>query len=220
MSESMRRAKAQQLEQPLLRNTSHMTHLPLLHRSATSTKPPANCPASASTDSHDAGANPEPAVAVQSAPAEAQPAWASPDTTAATAPAAVSSAAPSIASTLDVPASAASGTDVAAGSGGEWDLLVQKVRHWIGSGAMERQWQTARTPLSVLAGLITAVLVLRIYAALLGVIDSLPLLPGLLELAGVIAVTRFSLRNLVRSEERSRLINGLRQRWQAFRGQR
>ena len=51
MSESMRRENAQQLKQPLLPNTSHMTHLPLLHRSATSTKPPANCPASASTDS-------------------------------------------------------------------------------------------------------------------------------------------------------------------------
>lgn len=177
-------------------------------------------PDSPSTDSHDSGANPEPAVVVQSAPPEALPAWASPDTTAATAPAAVSSAAPSIASTLDVPASAGSGTDAATGSGGEWDLLVQKVMHWVSSGALERQWQAARTPLSVLAGLIAVVLVLRIYGALLGVIDSLPLLPGLLELAGVIAVTRFSLRRLVRSEERSQLINGLRQRWQAFRGQR
>ena len=163
----------------------------------------------------------DPTGAIPDSPStEAQPAWASPDTTAATAPAAVSSAAPSIASTLDVPASAGSGTDAATGSGGEWDLLVQKVMHWVSSGALERQWQAARTPLSVLAGLIAVVLVLRIYGALLGVIDSLPLLPGLLELAGVIAVTRFSLRRLVRSEERSQLINGLRQRWQAFRGQR
>ena len=66
--------------------------------------------------------------------------------------------------------------------------------------------------------MIALLLVLRIYGALLGVLDSLPLIPGLLELVGVIVVVRFSLTRLVRSDERSSLIQGLQQRWKAFRG--
>lgn len=149
------------------------------------------------------------------------------DTAATTTAAAPTAAAPngqtpSIAATLDVPASdnPGDGSGVPDGSGGEWELLVQKVSHWISSGALQQQWQVARTPLSLLAGLIALLLVLRIYGALLAVIDSLPLLPGLLELAGVIAVTRFGLRRLLRSQERAQLISSVRARWQAFRGQR
>jgi hypothetical protein len=124
--------------------------------------------------------------------------------------------APSIASTIEVPASAPNGAD---GEGGEWELLVQKVSSWLRSGQLEQQWQTARKPLSLLAGLIALLLVLRIYSALLGVLESLPLIPGLLELVGVIAVARFSLTRLVRSNERQQLIQGLQQRWKSFRGQ-
>ena len=126
-------------------------------------------------------------------------------------------AVPSVASTIEVPASAPSSG--APGEGGEWELLLEKVRQWINSGQLREQLQAARTPLSLLAGLIALLLVLRIYGALLAVLDSLPLLPGLLELAGLIAVVQFSLSRLVRSEERRSLIQGLQQRWKAFRGQ-
>ena len=126
---------------------------------------------------------------------------------------------PSVASTLEVPANpeavAASAADQ---EGGEWDLLVHKLRTWIASGQLQEQWQAARTPLSLLAGLIALLLVLRIYSALLNVIDSIPLLPGLLELAGLVAVVQFSLSRLVRSDDRRQVISGLRQRWQSFRG--
>jgi hypothetical protein len=61
-------------------------------------------------------------------------------------------------------------------------------------------------------------LVLRIYSALLGALDSLPLVPGLLELAGVVWVVRFGVPKLLRSSERERLLGGLNQRWKAFRG--
>ena len=124
--------------------------------------------------------------------------------------------APSIASTIEVPASAPAAAE---GDGGEWELLVQKVTTWLSSGQLQEQWQAARKPLSLLAGLIALLLVLRIYSALLAVLDSLPLLPGLLELVGVIAVVRFSLTRLVRSDERQQLIQGLQQRWKSFRGQ-
>jgi hypothetical protein len=124
---------------------------------------------------------------------------------------------PSVASTIEVPASAPGGQT--SGEGGEWELLVEKLRQWIGSGQLQEQWQASRTPLSLLAGLIALLLVLRLYGALLAVIDSLPLLPGLLELAGLIAVVQFSLTRLVRSEERRSLIQSLKQRWKSFRGQ-
>ena len=124
---------------------------------------------------------------------------------------------PSVASTIEVPASAPGSQT--SGEGGEWELLVEKLRQWIGSGQLQEQWQASRTPLSLLAGLIALLLVLRLYGALLAVIDSLPLLPGLLELAGLIAVVQFSLTRLVRSEERRSLIQSLQQRWKSFRGQ-
>jgi hypothetical protein len=124
---------------------------------------------------------------------------------------------PTVASTIEVPASAPGGQT--SGEGGEWELLVEKLRQWIGSGQLQEQWQASRTPLSLLAGLIALLLVLRLYGALLAVIDSLPLLPGLLELAGLIAVVQFSLTRLVRSEERRSLIQSLQQRWKSFRGQ-
>jgi hypothetical protein len=95
---------------------------------------------------------------------------------------------------------------------------VQKLRNWISSGQLQEQWQAARTPLSLLAGLIAVLLVLRVYSAVLGVLESIPLLPGLLELAGLIAVVQFSLTRLVRSNDRSEVINSLKQRWKSFRG--
>lgn len=125
---------------------------------------------------------------------------------------------PTVASSVDVPASPAAAAAAGEQEGGEWDLLVQKLRDWIASGQLQEQWQAARTPLSLLAGLIAVLLVLRVYTAVLNVLDSIPLLPGLLELVGVIALVQFSLRRLVRSEDRREVISGLQQRWQSFRG--
>jgi hypothetical protein len=125
---------------------------------------------------------------------------------------------PTVTSTLEVPASPQLATPAADQDGGEWELLVEKVRTWISSGQLQEQWQSARTPLSLLAGLIAVLLVLRVYSAVLGVLDSIPLLPGLLELAGLVAVVQFSLTRLVRSNDRREVIEGLKQRWQSFRG--
>jgi hypothetical protein len=125
---------------------------------------------------------------------------------------------PTVASTLEVPASPQLATPAADQDGGEWELLVEKVRTWISSGQLQEQWQSARTPLSLLAGLIAVLLVLRVYSAVLGVLDSIPLLPGLLELAGLVTVVQFSLTRLVRSNDRREVIEGLKQRWQSFRG--
>jgi len=127
---------------------------------------------------------------------------------------------PQVASTTDVPASPTAVASAKEGEGGEWELLVEKVKQWIGSGQLQQQWQTARTPITLIAGLIGLLLVLRIYGALLGVVESVPLLPGLLELVGVISVVKFSLTRLVKSDDRHQVIDGLKQRWSSFRGQR
>jgi hypothetical protein len=127
---------------------------------------------------------------------------------------------PSVASTTEVPATLTAPSSEESSEGGEWDLLVQKLKDWIGSGQLQQQWQAARTPITWGAGLIAVLLVLRIYSALLGVLESIPLLPGLLELAGVFAVVRFSLTRLVRSDDRQQVMGSLKQRWSSFRGKR
>lgn len=126
---------------------------------------------------------------------------------------------PQLASTIELPAALSSPSSEPS-EGGEWELLVAKVRTWLSSGAWRQQWQAARTPLSLTAGLIALLVVLRVYTALLSVLDSLPLVPGLLELAGVVAVVRFGLTNLLRSSDREQVISTLRNRWAAFRGRR
>ena len=125
---------------------------------------------------------------------------------------------PQVASTTDVPASP--GASAPEDQGGEWQLLVEKVKHWVESGQLQQQWANARRPLTWLAGFIGLLVALRIYSAVLGVVESLPLLPGLLELVGVISVVRYSLTRLVKSNDRHEVIDGLKQRWSSFRGNR
>lgn len=120
---------------------------------------------------------------------------------------------PAVAATVHVPAA----PDTAEG-GGEWDLLVAKLREWIGSGRLQELLVQYQGPLRALALALALVLVLRLYGAVIGAIDSLPLLPGLLELAGVIWLSRFAATRLVRSSDRQELIASLEQRWRAFRG--
>jgi hypothetical protein len=126
-----------------------------------------------------------------------------------------------VATTIDLPArgdSAGAGPSGEGGEGGEWALLLSKLQAWLGSGKLQDQLQAARTPFTLVAGLVALLVVLQIYGALLAVIHSFPLAPGLLELVGVIAVVRFGLDKLVRSQERRALIEGLQRRWQAFQG--
>lgn len=120
---------------------------------------------------------------------------------------------PAVAATVHVPAA----PDTAEG-GGEFDLLLAKLREWIGSGRLQELLVQYQGPLRAVALALALVLVLRLYGAVIGAIDSLPLLPGLLELAGVIWLSRFAATRLVRSSDRQELIASLEQRWRAFRG--
>ncbi|WP_152669613.1 CAAD domain-containing protein [Synechococcus sp. GFB01] len=107
---------------------------------------------------------------------------------------------------------------MAGDEGGEWALLVGKMREWLSSGQLQQIWSQARTPLTAIAALIGVLLLLRIYSSLLGAIDSLPLVPGLLELVGLIWLLRYGVPKLVRRSEREQLINDLKKRRQDFLG--
>jgi hypothetical protein len=121
---------------------------------------------------------------------------------------------PAVAATLEVPPLPDSGDT----AGGEWDLLRSRVGEWLERTDLAGQWQRLQGPLRLLGLLILLVLVLRLYGALVGTLDSLPLVSGLLELVGVLAFGRFCVNRLVRSEERRRLQSQWSQRWRDFRG--
>lgn len=133
---------------------------------------------------------------------------------------------PSVETSTTVPPLGADPTGDAApasdgdGEGGEWALLVEKMQAWWSSGELQKLWQQSRTPLTVGLALIAVLLVLQVYAGLLGAINSLPLVPGLLELVGLIWAVRYGLPRLLRRSEREQLLGGLQQRWSSFRGQR
>ena len=113
-----------------------------------------------------------------------------------------------IASTVTIPAQENS-TD----AGGEWDLLVEKIKAWIDSNALGSLWTQAQLPLRVIGGVILFVIVSTIYSGILGTINKVPLAPGLLELFGVIWLVNYASSNLVRSSDRKRVIDALGSTW-------
>lgn len=151
------------------------------------------------------------AVETADAPEHVEPAAAASPVEAAVAPA---PAEPAVAATLEVPPLPVS----TAGEGGEWDLLRSRVGDWLERNDLAGQWQRLQGPLRLLSLLILLLVVLRLYGALTGTLESLPLVPGLLELVGVLSFGRFCLNRLVRSEERRRLQIEWSQRWRDFRG--
>ena len=115
---------------------------------------------------------------------------------------------PVIASTVTIPAQENS-TD----GGGEWDLLVEKIKAWIDSNALGSLWTQAQLPLRVIGGVILFVIVSTVYSGILGTINKVPLAPGLLELFGVIWLVNYASSNLVRSSDRKRVIDALGSTW-------
>ena len=120
---------------------------------------------------------------------------------------------PVIASTVSIPAQ-----ESADGDGGEWELLVGKVKDWLEENDLAELWSKAQLPLRVVGGLIVFSLVATVYSGVLSTINSLPLVPGLLELAGVIWLVNFALRNLIRNSDRDNFIKGARSTWSRVTG--
>ena len=113
-----------------------------------------------------------------------------------------------IASTVSIPAQESSDQD-----GGEWELLVDKVKTWLEQNDLAELWNKAQLPLRVVGGLIVFSLVATVYSGVLSTINSLPLVPGLLELAGLIWLVNFALRNLIRNSDRDKFIASARSTW-------
>ena len=113
---------------------------------------------------------------------------------------------PAIDSTVSLPAS----TD---DEGGEWDLLRDKVQEWLNANQLSDLWRQAKLPIQILAALILLTLVLQIYGGIIRTIDAVPLAPGLLELAGLITVANFSARRLVKTSEREKVVQQVRDLW-------
>lgn len=139
---------------------------------------------------------------------EAEPAQAAPLESAAVPPTVETKPDPVITSTVTIPAQEAS-TD----EGGEWDLLVEKIKAWIDSNQLGSLWVQAQLPLRLIGGLILFVIVSTVYSGILGTINKVPLAPGLLELTGVIWLLNYARCNLVRSSDRKRVIDALGSTW-------
>lgn len=139
---------------------------------------------------------------------EAEPAPASPLESAAVPPTVETTPDPVITSTVTIPAQEAS-TD----EGGEWDLLVEKIKAWIDSNQLGSLWNQAQLPLRLIGGLILFVIVSTVYSGILGTINKVPLAPGLLELTGVIWLLNYARCNLVRSSDRKRVIDAVGSTW-------
>ena len=115
---------------------------------------------------------------------------------------------PVITSTVTIPAQEAS-TD----EGGEWDLLVEKIKAWIDSNQIGSLWNQAQLPLRLIGGLILFVIVSTVYSGILGTINKVPLAPGLLELTGLIWLLNYARCNLVRSSDRKQVIDAVASTW-------
>ena len=120
---------------------------------------------------------------------------------------------PVIASTVSIPAQESANEDGDLLDGGEWELLVGKVKDWLEQNDLAELWKQAQLPLRVVGALIVFSLVATIYTGVLSTISRIPLVPGLLELAGVIWLVNFALRNLIRNSDRDSFIKGARSTW-------
>ena len=139
-------------------------------------------------------------------------------------------AAPPVAAPLEVPAAPAEPPGIAtsvvvpplpageAGEGGEWDLLLSKLRAWYDGADLQGRWESLGGPLRGAGLLLAAVVLLRLYSALLETLGDLPLVPRLLQLVGLVTVVHFGLTRLVRSSDRERILTTWQQRWNDFRG--
>ena len=118
---------------------------------------------------------------------------------------------PVIASTVTIPADNS-------GEGGEWNLLQEKIQNWVSTNNLSELWEQIKLPAQILIALIVLILLLQIYGGILRTIAAVPLAPGLLELAGIFAVANFSVRRLIKSDERKKVLSSVREGWTQFVG--
>ena len=102
--------------------------------------------------------------------------------------------------------------------GGEWQLLLAKLNDWLGGGKAAELWGQSKGPLKAFGLAILALLLLRLLGAVLGTLDALPLVPGLLQLVGLLWLALGAGPRLLRSEERKKLMSTTQDAWKSFSG--
>ena len=86
-------------------------------------------------------------------------------------------------------------------------------QEWVPASAQAPAWGLESVPEWARGSVWGRCLVATVYSGVLSTINSIPLVPGLLELAGVIWLVNFALRNLIRNSDRDNFIKGARSTW-------
>jgi hypothetical protein len=102
--------------------------------------------------------------------------------------------------------------------GGEWDLLSGKLRDWFHRNDLGGQWDRLGGPLRASGLLLGGLILIKLYEALIDTLDDIPLLPRLLQLAGLLYVLNFGLTHLIKSQDRENLYRIWKKRWHDFTG--
>jgi hypothetical protein len=120
---------------------------------------------------------------------------------------------PTIGSSVEVPPLGGESSE-----GGEWDLLSGKLRDWFDSNDLGGQWDRLGGPLRASGLLLAGLILIKLYEALLDTLDDIPLLPRLLQLAGLLYLLNFGFTHLIKSQDRENLYQIWKKRWHDFTG--
>jgi len=104
------------------------------------------------------------------------------------------------------------------GEGGEWDLLSGKLRDWLDRYDLGGYWERLGGPLRASGLLLGGLILIKLYEALLETFDDIPLLPRLLQLAGLLYLVNFGFTHLIKSQDRENLYQIWKKRWHDFTG--
>jgi hypothetical protein len=129
------------------------------------------------------------------------------------APATPATAIPTIGSSVEVPPLGGEN-----GEGGEWDLLSGKLRDWLDRKDLGGYWERLGGPLRASGLLLGGLILIKLYEALLETLDDIPLLPRLLQLAGLLYLVNFGFTHLIKSQDRENLYQIWKKRWHDFTG--
>lgn len=122
---------------------------------------------------------------------------------------------PAIGSTVQVPPLGGESEE-----GGEWDLLSGKLRDWFHRNDLGGQWDRLGGPLRASGLLLGGLILIKLYEALIDTLDDIPLLPRLLQLAGLLYLLNFGFTHLIKSQDRENLFQTWKNRWHDFTGRR
>jgi len=120
---------------------------------------------------------------------------------------------PTIGSTVQVPPLGGESEE-----GGEWDLLSGKLRDWFHRNDLGGQWDRLGGPLRASGLLLGGLILIKLYEALIDTLDDIPLLPRLLQLAGLLYLLNFGFTHLIKSQDRENLYQTWKKRWHDFTG--